>query len=63
MRVRPSFEMQIDKACEEVRKIAHENSYSKGIVITIKMRCDETPTIDYKVEDKIINVWDGGFNG
>ena len=55
--------MQLDKACEEIRKIAHENSQSKGIVITIKMRYDEVPTIDYKVEDKIINVWDGVFNG
>jgi hypothetical protein len=56
--VKFNFEKDLDKVLSEAKRIVCENKYSKGINLTIKLRYDENPTIDYTVEDKIVKLWE-----
>ncbi len=53
-----NLERDLEKVFSEVKKVAYENQMSRGFDITIKIRCDEIATIDFKVVDRIIKTWE-----
>jgi hypothetical protein len=53
-----SLEGDLEKMLDEVRKIAYENQMSRGFDITLKVRVDENPTIDFTILDRIVKTWE-----
>lgn len=53
-----SLERDLEKMLGEVRKIACENQMSRGFDITLKVRVDENPTIDFTILDRIVKTWE-----
>lgn len=53
-----NLERDLEKMFDEVRKIAYENQMSRGFDITLKVRVDEIPVIDFTILDRIVKTWE-----
>lgn len=53
-----NLERDLEKVFDEARKIACENQMSRGFDITLKVRVDEAPTIDFTILDRIVKTWE-----
>lgn len=57
-----SLDRDLDNVLAEVKEIVYENKMCKGMKITINIRCDSYPTIDFEVDERKPKYW-GVTNG